>query len=107
MPILRPEVQKVLESVGLNSTKPDDIKSQLADAGLSLESTLAIVSHIMDHGDSDAIRLKAAEDSLRIHGLMKDQAAPPPSVTIIIRDSASPDGVNPILIPRVQKESVQ
>lgn len=96
-----------MDSVGLTPAKTDDIKGQLGEAGLSLESTLAIVSGIMNHGDSDAIRLKAAEDSLRIHGLMKDQASPPPSVTIIIRDSSAPDGVNPILIPRVQKESIQ
>lgn len=98
---------KVLESVGLQSPPDASIKEQLGAAGLSLESTLATVSHLMDHADSDAIRLKAAEDSLRIHGLMKDQAAPPPSVTIIIQDPSAPSGINPILIPRQQKETVQ
>lgn len=104
MPILKPEIQKVLNSVGLSSKNPSDLTEQLDGAGLSLESTLSTVSHIMDHGDSDTIRLNAANTALKLHGLMRDQPAQAPSVTIVIRDTDAP-AVNPILVPRVQAHS--
>jgi hypothetical protein len=109
LPILTPEIKKVLKSVGLNQDKPEG--SSLEDsAGLSLESTLNTVSHIMDHGDTDTIRLNAANTALKLRGLMKDAGATVPSVTIVIRDSGAPL-VNPILIPRAaataEQETIQ
>jgi len=112
LPILSPEIQKVLKSVGLadKATDKSDLAERLNASGLSLESTLSTVSRIMDHGDSDVIQLQAANTSLKLHGLMKDAGAVVPSVTIIIRDSAGPIGPNPILIPReaaVPEETIQ
>lgn len=112
MPILTPEIKKVLKSVGLNQDKPEgsSLEDSLDSAGLSLESTLNTVSHIMDHGDTDTIRLNAANTALKLRGLMKDAGATVPSVTIVIRDSGAPL-VNPILIPRAaataEQETIQ
>ena len=102
MPILKPQIQEALREAGLleNEEKTGVLES-LDRAGLSLPQTLETVEGIMTRGGSDHVKLRAAELSLKARGLMKDQASPIPSITIIINDPQAPkDGVNPILLPR-------
>lgn len=103
--MIRPEIESVLKEVGLLKERkeetPKELKEQLNDAGLNLDKTLETVGWLMENGASDIIKLRAAEDALRVHGLMKDQPAAAPVINIIIKDeSALAQEVNPILIPR-------
>lgn len=102
MPILRPDIQKVLREVGLGESDKDDSVSQRLDhKGLTLDDSLEILSDIAHAGDSSVIKLRAVETSLKLRGVLKEQAAPPPSITIVINDTMgkAPD-INPILLPR-------
>lgn len=107
MPILKPEIQKALSVVGLNkNSESSNITDKLDIAGLSLHETLSELADIMGRSDNDGYRLKAIEMVLKAHGVMKEAAAPMPSVTIIINDPGSStslnNSINPILIPRPQ-----
>ena len=101
MPILKPEIQAALRAAGL---APQDqnrsLTEELDASGLSVRETLDTVTSIMIHGESDHTRLRAAELSLKARGVLKDAAAPIPSITIVINDPLAPRGINPILIPR-------
>lgn len=108
MPLIKPEIETVLKEVFGSSTKnededpkPQELSQKLEKAGLGLKTTLDTVGWLMENGASDAIRLRAAEDSLKVHGLMKEQPAAAPIVNIVINDpGAAQMEINPILIPR-------
>lgn len=101
MPLLNANIQQALREAGLSpSDKERTTQEALKDAGLSLGETLATVSQIMYNGSSDALRLRAAEDVLKAHGLMKDTAVQAPQVIININDPAAAGKPNPILFPR-------
>jgi len=113
MPLMRPEVQKVLRSAGLIAEKQAESDSPISEkldaAGLSLENTFEGLSQIALSSGNEALRLRALETSLKAHGALKEIAPPIPSFTIIIQPSATgssssvagiPVGVNPILLPR-------
>lgn len=113
MPILRPEIQKALRVAGL-TRDPSDIplSDRLEIANLGLDHTLEALGELAN-SSNESIREKAINTSLKLHGVLKEQAAAPPSVTIIIQDPKAVAGsVNPILIPREaavtpQKETIQ
>lgn len=101
MPLLNANIQQALRESGLSPGDKDKTAQQaLKDARLGLEETLGIVSDIMYTSGNDALRLRAAEDVLKAHGLMKDQTTPVPSVIININDPAAAGKPNPILFPR-------
>ncbi|MGH7239549.1 MAG: hypothetical protein ACREHG_05730 [Candidatus Saccharimonadales bacterium] len=105
MPILKPEIQKVLQSAGL-PTQNSDFDQALEFAGLSDTEILGQLSHEMSNGDTSASRIRAVELALKAKRRLTDNAgAQIPSVTIVINDafgdgSANTQRVNPILIPR-------
>ena|SRR6185436_17618152 len=108
MPILKPQIQQALREAGLdNSEKDKGTLESLNNAGLDLSTTLDTVKSIMTYGESDHTKLRAAELSLKAHGLMKDQSSPAPSITIVINDPLSKGGINPILLPRELEVSIQ
>lgn len=101
MPILKPEIQEALRQSGLLSPEKEGIEESLDRAGLSLSETLETLGDIQNNPTvSEGYRLRAAETSLKVRGLMKDQQQPLPAITIVINDPHSPIGINPILIPR-------
>jgi hypothetical protein len=101
MPILKPQIQAALRASGLLDGQEElGASESLKRAGLGLDPTLEVVESLMQRGGSEVVRLRAAELSLKANGLLKDQAAPLPSITIIINDPLSKGGINPILIPR-------
>lgn len=103
MPILKPEIQKALAAAGINKTADSSINDKLEMAGLGVHDTLTELADIMNRSDNDGYRLRAIEMVLKAHGLMKEAAAPMPSVTIVINDPSSSDSqrsINPILVPR-------
>lgn len=115
MPILKPDIQAALRASGLSPSETDEkpLLANLEDAGLSQDAVLKNLGFIMENGGSDAIRLRAIENALKVRGLMKDSAAPAPQISITIVDALpkvaeSVEGVNRILLPReLLKERVQ
>ena len=76
------------------------IESLLKKNFLAPEDVLVEVSHLMRNGDSDSIRLRAAEMGAKLNGLLSEnQIKQVPIFNIIINDSQALS-INPILIPR-------
>lgn len=104
MPILKPEIQKALRVAGLaKETVDSSLSDKLELRGLSLDSTLEVLFDLVHNSSNEVIKRQAVDTVLKLHGVLKEQAAPPPSITIVINDSKSevtPEGLNPILIPR-------
>ena len=106
MPLIKPEIQKVLRAAGLSPDIKDEtsLDEKLSQAGLSNYTLAEEITNIALHSRNDALRLKALETALKVKGALKDQPPVIPSFTVVIQNS-SPDlsktgGVNPILFPR-------
>lgn len=99
-------IQNILTKSGIsttNSKSKDDksLETKLERAGLGLENVLGELADVMRNSDSEALKLKAMEHVLKMHGVMKDSGAAPQSVNIIINDGKYGSGErNPILFPR-------
>lgn len=101
MPLTKPDIQEALRSVGLVTEKEASISDKLDIAGLSVQTSLEILSDIAHGADKSTEKLRAVETAMKLRGLLKDQQAPPPSITIVINDpQGEHTGVNPILLPR-------
>lgn len=107
MPLIKPEVQKILRESGLEpKERTGTVDEQLNVAGLSNEALADELTHLALNSSNEALRLRALETALKVRGALKEQAPVIPSFTIIIQNS-SPDlsktgGVNPILFPRIK-----
>jgi len=109
MPILRPEVSRLLDAAKLGAKKDGDFKDILNDAGLSISETLDSMRNLRDMSESENTKLRVNEAVLKMHGVMKDEGALIPTINIIIADPNAPS-INPITLPRelhFKKESVQ
>lgn len=85
-----------MEASGLTKRS---LKELLKDNSIDTDEALGIVSAIAHCGDSDAIKLRAAEMALKMSGDLEQEVTKTiPVVNIIINDSNI--SVNPILIPR-------
>lgn len=100
MPLLRPEIDKVLKSAGIGSFDETSLSKRMAEHGLGLGDTIGRLSDITENADSDAVRLRAIDTALKMHGVLKETGNVIVPVTIIINDPQSTFKVNPILIPR-------
>src|ERR1043166_6005199 len=104
MPLLSPSQihQVVRQETPLREKKEDqkkELEILLENSGLTASEILESVSNIMRCGDSDTVRLRAAETALKLNGLMERDGHESVSVNIIIHDSEF-TSINPILIPR-------
>jgi hypothetical protein len=102
---MKPEIQRALRSLDTASAVSGtetvgSLVSILDRAGLSLEDCISELSDIAKDGDTSTVRKGAIDTALKLHGVLKDQAPPPPSVTIVIQDPANAGLDNPILLPR-------
>jgi hypothetical protein len=110
VPLIRPEIQKILRESGLEpKAREGTVDEQLNLSGLSNEALADELTHLALNSSNEALRLRALETALKVRGALKEQPAVIPSFTIIIQNS-SPDltksgGVNPILFPRIAKQS--
>lgn len=110
MPIMRPEIQAILRQVGLekNTEAPGSLTEKLDAAGLGLDDTLNNLSVIVNGTGNDSLKLQALRDVLKLHGALKENAAPQiPSFQIIINDPSNvhaatteTPAINPIFMPR-------
>ena len=107
MPVINPEIQRVLQAAGvgrpqLDPTSPNGtIKDQLDQNGLDITTMLGELSNIIMQSGSEVVKISAIEKVLKMHGALKENQAPPPvPINIIINDPGKPEGLNPILMPR-------
>ena len=109
MPILKPEIQAALREVGLSKSTEGTLSERLDQVDLSISDSLQLLSDVAHGTDNGQLRLKAVETAFRLHGVLKDQQAPIPHVTIVINDPDGPKGPNPILLPRqiTNRETIQ
>lgn len=106
MPIIKPEVQKVLRAAGLakDPLETKSLEENLDLAGLSNESIAEELASLALRSTNENYRIRALETALKIKGALKVEAAPQiPQFTIVIQSSepASSNSVpNPIVFPR-------
>lgn len=103
MPLMNPNIQKALQVAGLEKKKGEDssLTEKLNEENLGLSPLLGHLSDLILGAGNESTKMRAIEAALKMHGVLKDQAAPPPSISIIINDPQSTQfAVNPILIPR-------
>jgi hypothetical protein len=80
-------------------SKSSDFKDLLERNGLSEEEVLESIGSVMRGGETDQVRLRAAELGAKLHGFMQPEGLNVPNITIVIKD-AQPGSMNSILIPR-------
>lgn len=106
MPLLSPtslEPQKIRSLIREASTQKNkkELETILENNGLGTEDVIEAVGSMMRMGETEGVRIKAAEIGLKLNGLLQsDQTPTIPIVNIIIHDSNEHLGINPILIPR-------
>jgi hypothetical protein len=105
MPLIRPEIQKVLRATGLEKEPTEGtISEKLSEVGLSDDSIAENLADIATRSGNEALRLRAIETALKVRGALKDQVQnSTPTFNLIIQScnpSVTPPSVNPIVFPR-------
>jgi hypothetical protein len=111
VPLIKPEIQKVLRASGLDTSEPSEapqgsISEKLDRAGLSKDELADELSIIIKSSGNESLRLRAIEQALKAHGVLKEsQPVAVPSFTVIIKNSTpsldtNSDSLNQILFPR-------
>ena len=112
MPIIQHNVQAALREAGLvkdPNAKEESIEDILDSEGLTLRETISCLSDVVKCADTSASRKSAIDTALKLRGVLKEQAAPPPTFNIVFQSPADrpvSDGeikINPILVPRPRK----
>lgn len=104
MPLIRPEVKRVLQEAGIEKESTGGtISDKFAQAGLSDDDIAEQLADLAKHSNNEALKLRALETIAKIRGALKEQPQAVPSFNIIIQ-SSSPSSeapsVNPIIFPR-------
>lgn len=111
MPLIQHNVQEALRQAGIvkdPSTADDSVSGHLDAEGLSLKETIGLLGDVALGADTSAVKLRAIETALKLRGVLKEQAAAPPSFNIVFSSPADrpvSEGeikINPILVPRMQ-----
>lgn len=107
MPIIKPEVQKILRTAGLlneSVAETTTIETSLNNAGLDNTSMAEELTSLALRSQNESLRLRAIETALRVKGALKDATPQVPSFTIVINgansDLSRTSGINPTLFPR-------
>jgi hypothetical protein len=112
MPIIKPEVQKVLRTAGLlpeERAENATIHESLDNVGLTTESIADELAGLALRSNNEALRLRALETVLKVKGALKDTPAVIPSFTVVIQSSDDQNlkltqGTAPHLFPRQSLE---
>lgn len=111
MPIIQHNVQAALREAGLVKDPDaidDSVQGHLDAEGLSLKQTIGLLGDVALGADSSSVKLRAIETALKLRGVLKDQAPPAASFSIVfsspndIPNGKEPPKINPILVPRPQ-----
>lgn len=109
MPLIQHNIQAALREAGIvkdPSTENESIESILDSEGLTLRETIRSLADVVTGADTSASKKSAIDTALKLRGVLKEQAAPPPSFNIVFQSpNDRPDGIgeikiNPILVPR-------
>lgn len=107
MPLIKPEVQKVLTKAGLlddNSLSTKSVDENLSHHGLDNSGIAEELAGLALRSNNESLRLRALETALKVKGALRETAAQIPNFTIVIQNSSSSldktQGVNPIIFPR-------
>jgi len=95
------QIHQVLKQANPRQKSEDSsaFKDLLEKNGLSEDEVLESIGSVMRGGETDQVRLRAAELGAKLHGFMQPEGLNIPSVTIVINDSQV-GSINSILIPR-------
>lgn len=96
------QIHQVLKQASPSSTRSEDksdFKNLLESNGLGEQEVLESIGSVMRGGETDQVRLRAAELGAKLHGFMQPEGLNIPSVTIVIKD-AQVGSINSILLPR-------
>lgn len=97
------QIHQVLKHTSPTPSKSSEdrsgFKELLETSGLGEADVLEAIGSTMRGGETDQVRLRAAELGARLHGFMQPEGLNIPNVTIIIKD-AQVGSINSILIPR-------
>jgi len=102
MPLLKPEINSVLESVGLvpKQEPVSELKQTLDSRGLSLDSLTRNLKSIIEYADKEETKLRATELAFKLHKVLNGDNKSPdvPQITFLIKG----DNINltEILTPR-------
>lgn len=127
MPLINPEIQKALRHAaevtgdaaigGRTPTsnidgEPTEVEQHLQNAGMGLEEAVNELAHLAKNSGNEGLRLRAIEDTLKLHKVMKEDGAALPVINIIIMEAPGADkrvieDVNRIFIPRELLKSHQ
>ncbi len=101
MPLLSPnQIHAALKPALREKSEKTNLLSLLEDANLTPQEVLENLASLMRSGETDGVRLRAAEVGLKLNGMLTDTNTKPDfTVTINIMDGEFRD-LNPILIPR-------
>ena len=107
MPLIKPEIAKVLREAGVTKSAPPreiGFEKSLTEAGLSQEALAEELTSIALRNQNDVLRLRALEIALKIKGALKETPTQLPNFSITIQNSntslAETQGQNPCLFPR-------
>lgn len=106
MPLIKPEVQKVLRKAGLKEPESEklSVNENLDIAGLSNEAIAEELTRLALNSNNEALKLRALETALKVRGALKEAETALPQFTIIIQNSDNSTvehhGINPIVFPR-------
>ncbi len=112
MPIISHGVQEALRMSGIVKDPDAEDKSVtgiLESNDLDLKQIISHLADVVSGADTSAVKLRAIDTVLKLHGVLKEQAAPPPSFNIVFTSPEDrPIGneslkINPILVPRPRK----
>lgn len=93
------QVKDLLARAGLGKSAKKTIKQILEDHEIDTEGAISVIAMLALRGESDQIRLRAAEMALKLGGDLVETPQVP-IVNIVINDKEANFTVNPILIPR-------
>lgn len=93
------QVAELLAKAGIGKNAKKTIKQILEDHSIDTEGAIAIIAMLAHQGESDQIKMRAAEMALKLGGDLVETPQVP-IVNIVINDKEANFTVNPILIPR-------
>lgn len=105
MPLIKPEVQRILRKAGLKDQESENrsVDENLNLAGLSNEAIAEELTRLALNSQSESLKLRALETALKVRGALKETSQAP-QFTIIIQNADNSTSqvpeVNPILFPR-------
>jgi hypothetical protein len=96
------EITQIFEASGLvpklDDSKLPNARKIFNKKGASLEAAAQTISNVMQRGESDAVKLKASEMAMRVHGVLENlDVKSMPEININISGSSGKTLINLVL----------